>query len=177
MTDVALPAEWNLYYEEWIIGDGEPHRRVGDIFEWFTVEFYSEEGLVNTTEKSKSAVARPDFGYQVCAEVIFLSDETCVLDFGIWAGGYRTNLPSGCKVGDFISGKIGLGLPSIGFAPDEFLKAYQWRVNRIFADLTPHSPETCMLDHSRAQYQEVDSTESVATHGYVLHCSRINSVD
>jgi len=27
--------EWNLSYEDWIIGDGEPHRAVGEVFKWF----------------------------------------------------------------------------------------------------------------------------------------------
>ncbi|HKD81291.1 MAG TPA: hypothetical protein VKH81_16470 [Candidatus Angelobacter sp.] len=171
MNDV--PTEWNLRYEAWIIGDGEPHRSVGDIFDWFTVEFWSHEGLVNTAEKSKSAIALPEFEYRVCAEVIYLSEEDCVLDFGIWAGGYRSNLPVSCQQGNYVSGKIGLGLPAIALAPDEFLKGYQWRVNRIFADLTPDSAETSMPDGSRARYRNVDSTKSVGAQSYILHCSEI----
>jgi hypothetical protein len=171
MNDV--PTEWNLYYAAWIIGDGEPHRNVGDVFDWFTVEFWSAEGLVDTTEKSKSAVALPDFGYQVCAEVIYLSEEGCVLDFGIRAGGQPTNLSANCKQGGYVSGKIGLGLPAIASGPDEFLKSYQWRVDRIFADLTPYLPETGMLDLSRVHHQEVESTQSLGAHGYILHCCEI----
>ncbi len=175
MTGVILPAEWNLYYEAWIIGDGEPHRSVGDIFDLFTVEFSSADGLVTTTEKSKSTVVLPDFGYQLCAEVIYLSEQGCVLDFGIRAGGHPTNLSANCKQGDFVTGKIGLGLPAIASGPDEFLKRYQWRVKRVFADLTPYSPQTCMPDRSRAQYREVTSTESVRADGYILQCSEITS--
>jgi hypothetical protein len=169
------PTEWNLRYDAWIIGDGEPHRTVGDAFEWFTLEFWSEEGLLSTTEKSKSAMALANFDYRVCAELINVSDEDCVLDFGIWAGGYRTNLPANCKKGDYVGGTIGLGLPAIALAPDEFLKAYLWRVKKIFADLTPYPPGGGMLDHSQIKFQEVDSTMSVSTHSYILQCSEITS--
>lgn len=182
-----LPSDWSLCYEAWIIGDGEPHRSVGDVFEWFTVEFWSES-FTTTTEKSKSAIALPDFEYQVSAELIFLCEETCLLDFGIMAGGYhklfgnrsdgrQTILPPGCKVGDYLTGKIAVGLPAIAHGPDEFLKAYRWRVNRISADLTPYFADTGMTDFSRARYQEVNSTESVATHSYILHCSQVNFTD
>jgi len=186
MNDLALPAEWNLYYEGWIISDGEPHRSVGDVFDWFTLEFGSD-GLAKTEEKSKSAIALADFGYQICAELIFLCEETCLLDFGLRVGGYhkifgaaagdrQTILFAGCKVGDYVTGTVSLGLPAIAHGPDELLKAYRWKVNRISADLTPYFADTGMLDPSRARYQEVESTKSVAAHGYFLHCSQVNSV-
>jgi len=184
VNDVT-PTEWNLRYEAWIIGDGEPHRSVGDVFEWFTVEFWTES-FTKTAEKSKSVIALPNFEYQVCGELIFVDEETCLLDFGIRAGGYHKNfasgaddpatiLPAGCKEGDYVTGKVGLGLPAIAHGPDELLRAYRWRVSRISADLTPYSPETCMFDYSRARYQEVDSTESVAAQCYVLHCTQVTA--
>lgn len=38
---MTLPAnaDWNLHYSRWVIDDGEPERHVGEIFEWFAVEF------------------------------------------------------------------------------------------------------------------------------------------
>jgi hypothetical protein len=168
-----LPAEWNLHYEAWIIGDGEPNRSVGEVFEWFTLEFWSKAGLANSTERFKSATPLPDFEYRVCAEVLYIDEEYCAVDFGLVAGGYRTNLPSACKSGDFVSGTIGIGLPAIALCPDEFLKNYHWRVKKIFAELTPYS-EGGMLDRSQPKYQQTDSTMSLITHTYyVLHCSEV----
>ena len=40
-----VPPEWNLHYESWIIADGEPHRRVSESFDWFAIEFWTEERL------------------------------------------------------------------------------------------------------------------------------------
>lgn len=169
-----MPTEWNLRYDEWVIGDGEPDRSVGDVFDWFAVEFWSTEGLARTNEKSKSALALPDFDYRVFAEVVYLSEKSCIIDFGLRAIGYRDALPRGCKEGDYVSGRIGIGIPgSTEVVPDRFLKGYRWRIDRISADLTPYLPDTGMLDLSRTQYQQVTSTESVKTHSYVLHCSEV----
>src|SRR6185437_5475805 len=115
MTDVVLPAEWNLHYEAWVISDGEPDRSVGEVFDWFAVEFWSDEGLAIVSEQSKSVIVLPNFEYRVCAEVIYLSEAACVIDFGLPA--------------------------STELLPEHFFNLYRWRVNRISADLTPYLPD------------------------------------
>lgn len=171
-----MPNEWNLRYDAWIIADGEPNRNVGEVFDWYAVEFFSTEGLAAAQEKSKSVVPVADYEYQVAAELIYLSEQTCIIDFGIRAIAHIRNLHSGCKQGDYVAGNIAIGLPVvIENAPEDFLKTLErrWRVNRISADLTPYSRETCMRDGSRVQYQEVNSTDSINAISYVLHCSEI----
>jgi hypothetical protein len=59
-----MTPEWNLSYEAWIIGDGEPHRTVGEVFEWFAVAFWTWEPLEKSDKQSRSAVVIPDFKYQ-----------------------------------------------------------------------------------------------------------------
>lgn len=169
-----MPNEWNLRYDAWIIGDGEPNRSVADIFDWFAVEFWSREGLARLNGDAKSAIAVPDFEYGVSAEVVYLSEKACIIDFGVRAIGLRGTLPAGCQVGDYVGGKIGIGIPlSTETVPTSFLKGYRWRVNRISADLTSPLPVTGMRGHSQAQYQLVTSTESIKTHSYILHCSEV----
>jgi hypothetical protein len=169
-----MPNEWNLRYDAWIIGDGEPNCSVGDVFDWFAVEFWSEEGLGKLNEDAKAAMAVTDFEYRLSAEVVYLSDSACIIDFGIRAIGRRGTLPARCQVGDHVGGKIGIGIPlSTEVVPTSFLKGYRWRVNRISADLPPSLPGTGMRDHSRAQYQLVTSTESIRSDSYILHCSEV----
>jgi hypothetical protein len=169
-----MPNEWSLRYDEWIIGDGEPDRSVGDIFDWFAVEFWSQEGLAKVNEDARSAIAVPNFEYKVSAEVIHLSEKACIIDFGLRAIGLRATLPAGCQEGDQVEGEIGIGIPlCTEVVPIGFLKGYRWRVNRISADLTPLLPGTGMRDYSRAEYQLVSSTESVKAHSYILHCSEV----
>jgi hypothetical protein len=169
-----MPTDWNLRYAEWVIGDGEPDRSVGEVFDWFAVEFWSPEGLAKSNQYAKSAIAIPNFEYRVSAEVVCLSEKACVIDFGVWAIGSRKTLPLGCQEGDYVEGRIGIGIPLCTDAvPAQFVKGYQWRVNRISADLTPLLTGTGMRDYSQAKYQLVSSTESVKTHSYILHCSEV----
>jgi hypothetical protein len=75
--------EWNLSCEDWIIGDGQPHRDVGEVFKWGAVGFWTWEPLEKSGEKSRSVVVIPDSKYRVVAEVTFLSEKACIIDFGL----------------------------------------------------------------------------------------------
>jgi len=171
--------EWNLSYEEWVIGDGEPDRAVGDVFRWFAVSFCPWGPLTVDKRRTRSAVSIPDFKYHVVAEVTFLSEKACVIDFGLQATAPSDLLPFDCKVGDYVSGDVELSLPlCTDIVPDEIFKglAHTWKINRISADLTPYvaqpdSPRFFTRDGSRIQYQDVPSTDSVRASNYILHCT------
>jgi len=66
-----MTPDWNLSYEDWIIGDGQPHREVGEVFKWFAVAFWTWEPLEKSDDSSRSAVVIPDFKYRVAAEADF----------------------------------------------------------------------------------------------------------
>lgn len=171
--------EWNLSYEEWMIGDGSPHRDTGEIFDWFAVAFWTWEQLAKSEERSQSAVAIQDFKYRVVAEVTFLSEKVCILDFGLQAIGAL--ISPLCKEGDYVSGEIRLNLPlCTEIGPDEVFKTlkHRWRVNSISADLTPYvaqpeNPSFFTRDDSRVHYQDVSSTRSVMARDYILHCTEV----
>jgi hypothetical protein len=58
---LPMQSEWNLYYPSWMIADGEPDRKVGEIFEWFAVEFWTVKGSSERTdERRKSAIPVAD---------------------------------------------------------------------------------------------------------------------
>ena len=80
-----MPIDWNLQYPSWMIADGEPDRETGESFEWCAVEFWTEGVLESTDERSKSAVPVADYNYRVVAEVVYLSEKACVIDFGLRA--------------------------------------------------------------------------------------------
>ena len=44
-----MPQGWNLHYDDWIIGDGEPDRHVDEVFDWFAVACWTKE----SSQKSK----------------------------------------------------------------------------------------------------------------------------
>ena len=171
--------EWDLSYEDWIIGDGEPHRAVGEVFKWFAVSFWTWNPLSRCDDKTRSAVCIPGFKYRVVAEVAFLSEKACVIDFGLRATATPDLLPAACKAGDYVSGESKLNLPlCTDIVPDEVFKtlAHTWKINRISADLTPYithpeNPRFFTRDDSRIHYQEVQSTQSVRASDYILHCT------
>lgn len=176
-----MQREWNLHYAGWLIQDGAPERAVGDSFDWFALQFWNNEGLGPTDEQVKSAVPIPDFKYSVVAEVVYISQESSVIDLGLKAIATRELLPPGSKQGDFVTGEIFINIPlSTEVAAEEILQtlAYKWKVNRISADVTPYiahptEPRAFIRDESRIRYEEVPTTQTVRTHSYVLHCSEI----
>ena len=90
-------AEWNLHYEDWIIGDGEPDRYVDDVFDWFALGFWSGEKLDKVKAGERSAVPVSDFRYRVVAEVVYVSENACIIDFGLKTTTTNDLLPSDCQ--------------------------------------------------------------------------------
>jgi hypothetical protein len=182
MICASMLPEWNIHYDDWIIGDGEPDRDVGDIFEWFALAFWPDGDLKRVeAEGTKSAIPMDNYKYRVVAEVVFLSQRACIIDFGLRAAALAGSVPAGCKVGDYVTGNISLRLPlCTEFGPEEVAEtpAYTWEVNRISADLTPYvahsdNPRFFVRDDSRIRYEEVVATYSVKACTYILHCSQI----
>ena len=174
--------EWNLHYARWVIEDGEPERNVGEVFDWFAITFWTERQLSAASDRTTSVVPVSDYQYRVVAEVTYLTDRACIIDFGLGATASSDLLPQGCKEGDYVTGEIYLNLPlCTEVGPDDVFKALArtWRVNRISADMTPYVPHPeysggLIRDASHIRYQDVRSTDSVRTHTYVLHCSEVH---
>jgi hypothetical protein len=180
---MALPAkaEWNLHYSRWVIDDGEPERHVGETFEWFAVDFWPDAPLIRSVETTKSANPIADNSYRVNAEVIYISDDTklasCILDFGLRAICDGDVLPRGCQKGDYVTGELSLGLPLCASVYSDEL-TYQWKVNKVSADLTPYvldpAKRVRTRDVSAIKYEAVSGTEAVKAERYVLHCSQLS---
>jgi hypothetical protein len=140
-----MQPEWNLHYFRWVIGDGEPERHIGEIFDWFSLSFWSQGSLVKSEQRAKIATPISDNAYRVVAEVLYISQnpsqEASIIDFGLRAISDSDVLPAGCQPGDYVTGEIALELPlCTKLAPHQL--AHKWRVNRISADLTPYVPHS-----------------------------------
>jgi hypothetical protein len=181
MTSTTMQREWALHYASWMIADGCPERKVGEIFDWFAIKFWNENGLVMAAKQSRSVNLVADFKYQVVAEVTYLSEKASVIDFGLNAIATLDLLPDGCMLGDYIAGEISIGFPlCTEVSPDDVLESlkHKWQVKRIQADLTPyieHLGETRYFcrDGSQIRYEEVRATDEVRASDYVLLCSEI----
>jgi hypothetical protein len=176
-----MSREWNLHYAEWIIADGQPDLRAGESFEWFAIEFWTPKGLSQTKDQKKSAVSVADYNYRVVAELIYLSEKACIIDFDLRAISTSDLIPQVCKHGDYVTGDIGIGLPlCTEIVPEDLSKTlrHKWEVNGILADMTPYiscpdNPKFYFRDESQIRYTEVSSTSSVRAHDYVLRCSQL----
>jgi hypothetical protein len=157
-----MNCEWHLHYEGWVIEDGQPDREVGETFDWFALSFWSEEPLNINGQRVKSATAVSDFKYKVAAEMIYLANGCCVIDFGLRVAGSADDLPAGCATRDYVEGTISIDLPlSIALVPEETLAAlrHAWTVRKICADLTPDNGPA--RDKSKIPFEEVLGTKSV----------------
>jgi hypothetical protein len=108
-----MQRKWSLHYPRWMIGDCEPDRAVGEVFDWFALEFWAERQLERTTQRIASATAGSDYEYRVVAEVTHLSEKTCVIDFGLRATGRRDYLPPECVLGITYQGKLSWNCPYV----------------------------------------------------------------
>jgi hypothetical protein len=178
MAATTMALGWNIWYPEWMIGDGLPNRSVGEEFSW-EVEFYSNEQLTKAGERRKTAVPIPDHRYRVIAELVCLPERACVIDFGLGVVGEADSIASECRPGDYVTGEVVLSLTHGRVLPVEKTLEFvsrRWRVTAIHADVTPYislpdNPQFFFRDESRIRYQSVWSTGDVRTHAYVLHCS------
>jgi hypothetical protein len=173
-----MQEQWNLHYEGWMIADSVPDRYVGEVFEWFALAFSSESRLSTSQGRLKSAIPVGDYADRIVAEVTYLSDKACIIDFGLRAASSSDEIPSGCQPGDYVTGEIYLDLP-LCIDVEESL-SHTWRVNGISADLTacvPHPEYTggFIRDASNVRYQEITDTDSVRAHNYILHCSEVKA--
>ena len=179
---LVLPCSPNgiLRYARWVIADGEPDRDVGEVFDWFALTFWTEAALASSKERSRSAVPVDDYKYRVVAEVTYLSERACIIDFGLKATASSDRLSAGCKKGDYVTGEICLNLPlGTEVGPEEVFKklAHRRQVKRISADMTPYVPHPdysggSIRDASQVRYQDVPDTSSVRADSYV-HCSEV----
>ena len=176
-----MPSEWDLHYARWIIEDGQPNRRIGETFVWFIVEAYADQPLALSRESTASAVPINDYRYRVVAQVKFVGERNCIVDFGLRAALSRDRLPEICQIGDFVVGDVGLDLPlCIDLLPEEEFSSlrYTWRVSRITADVTPYvshadNPRYFFRDTSRISFTEVANTDQIKAQEYILHCREV----
>jgi len=167
------PRSWNI--------------QIGQIIETSHLEFHPSELQLNLA-KQKSAVSagQNDF-YEVNAEIVFLSTEVCVVDFGLQAVCKAdSELPVDARVGDYIAGEIYLSMAPSIVAPAELKDSLRnrWKVNRIRADHTPPSEAVAesgpysWYDHTNPKYWEVTQVVpaiGAGVIGYLLDCTLIES--
>ena len=121
-------------------------KKEGDVCEIreFALEFYAPDRLVTVASVDKQLEAGSGYTYDVAAEIVFVSEDICVLDFGLAAYSERSSaLEAGYRLGDFVKGKISFGVDSFSYferlskirGVPPFI--YEWCINSVEQDTSP----------------------------------------
>ncbi|MCI0744715.1 MAG: hypothetical protein L0Y58_04840 [Verrucomicrobia subdivision 3 bacterium] len=163
--------EWEIGLSSWIIQDGN----YGD-FETgqnaeFALEFYSQN-FRKTHLRSKSCKKLGAAKYAIVGEIIYLTDEVWVLDFGICAF-QESKPPEGIRVGDFIAAEIYLGIDPFFYferlytLPKIPALIYSWKINSIGQQTAPFietrepsGQKVLIRDENKLGYKIIGKTDA-----------------
>jgi hypothetical protein len=181
--------KWEIGLSSWIIQDGNyPDFTTGQHAE-FALEFYSQT-YQKSDVRSKSSKSLGAAKYEIIGEVIYLTPEVWVLDFGICA--FREfKPPEGISVGNFVAAEIYVGIDPFFYferlykLPKIPALIYSWRINSIGQQTAPFietralSGQTILVrDEKKLGYRDIGKTDAWKDDDghaeYVLTCTRLD---
>ncbi len=133
--------KWEIGLSAWIIQDGNyPDFEAGQVAE-FALEFYPEN-IRGGRADSKTAKALGEAKYEINSQIVFLTSNVWVLDFGLRAF-QESAPPKNLRVGDFIAAEIYLGIDPFFYferlnrVPGIPPLVYSWKVESINQQTAP----------------------------------------
>jgi hypothetical protein len=181
--------EWEVGLSSWIILDGNyDNFATGQVAE-FALEFYSQT-YRQSDVRAKSVKSLGAAKYEIIGEVIYLTEEVWVLDFGICAF-QESKPPEGIGVGSFIAAEIYLGIDPFFYferlysLPNMPALIYSWKIDSIGQQTAPFietrepsGQKVLIRDEKKLGYKGVAKTDAWKDDGgsaeYVLTCTRLD---
>jgi hypothetical protein len=182
----------DIYIENWIISDGNYRHFCEGETRDFALEFYAPKDLTKVALSSKHFRASSGYTYDVSAEIVFISEAICVLDFGLAAYSESSStLKAGYQLGDFVQGRISLGIDPF-FYFEQLSKIsgvppliYEWRINSVEQDTSPLVPTeiggrqgyrklTGRSFHAVRATSENVTVPNEISPLHVLHCTKLD---
>ena len=173
--------KWNLGFPANLVADGEyPVLSRGQEIDSFALEFHPRT-LRSVQAAAKQATLSVGCDYRIVAQVLYISDEACLLDFGLLAvcSLPGRDVPRDVRAGSYVAGVIYVGIPlCIPTIPEQFMGSlkHRWRIESISANITPlvetinsSGQKFRRYDESKIAYEGAESTNTGAM-DYVLHC-------
>ncbi|MDB6018003.1 MAG: hypothetical protein JWR19_2492 [Pedosphaera sp.] len=156
----------------------------------FALEFYSTS-YRKSESQGKSVKSLGAAKYEIIGEVIYLTSEVWVLDFGICAF-QESKPPAGFGVGSIVAAEINLGIdPFFYFEGLHALPGmppliYSWVINSIGQQTAPfietHEPvehKVMIRDENKLGYKGISKTDAWKDDNengaYVLNCTRLDA--
>lgn len=127
--------QWCVGVSGWIIQDGSYEDFKKNQYTEFALEFYSKN-LQPTNIQKKIAEPSDPSKFYITGEVVYLSSDHWVLDFGIYA--YSEDPPpEWASLHSFVTGEISLGIDVCGCSgihelPQAPALIYSWNIDRIY---------------------------------------------
>ncbi len=182
--------EWKIVLSSWIMQDGNYDNFEAGQHAEFALEFYSE-AFRKSEVRAKSAKSLGAAKYQIIGEVIYLTPEVWVLDFGICAF-QESKPPEGINVGSFIAAEISLGIDPFFYFEGLYKLSgmppliYSWKINSIARQTAPfvesHEPsgqKVMIRDEKKLGYKVVSKTDAWKDDNgnaeYILSCIRLDT--
>ena len=180
--------DWEVGLSSWIILDGNyDDFETGQCAE-FALEFYSQ-AFRKIDVKVKSSKRLGAAEYEIIGEVIYLTPEVWVLDFGICAF-QESKPPAGTQVGSFVTAKIHLGIDPFFYfeylhsLPNMPSLMYSWNINSISQQTAPFvetrepsGRKVLIRDAMKLGYKLISKTDAWKDDNgnaeYVLRCTRL----
>jgi hypothetical protein len=176
---------WEIGLSSWIIQDGNyGNFETGQMAE-FALEFYSpnyQKSALHTKSCKHLGAAK----YSIIGEVIYLTDEVWVLDFGVCAF-QESKPPEGISVGNFVSAEIYLGIDPFFYferlytLPKIPALIFSWNIISIGQQTAPFietrepsGQKVLIRDEKKLGYRLITETDAWKDDGgnaeYVLTC-------
>ncbi len=190
MSDTKLTQhEWEVGLSSWIIQDGNyDNFKVGQRAE-FALEFFSQTYRKSQVQ-AKSAKMLGAAHYEIVGEVVYLTSEVWVLDFGICAF-QESKPPEGISAGDYVAAEIYLGIDPFFYfeglytLPGMPPLIYSWEISSIAHQTAPFietrdlSGQKMMVrDEKKLGYKTVSNTDAWKDDGgnaeYILKSTRLD---
>lgn len=182
-------SDWCIGLSSWIIQDGNyddfhRHQECRFAVEFFPMSFTPSQSLEKTSRHLRSSE------YEVCAEVVLITNTVWIIDFGILA--YQESPPpKGLSKGDWINATVDLGvdpffyferLSQEGKMPPLI---YTWHIQKIQIETaqfieTKDAIGTRYLarDESKSAYRLIERTDAWSDDDgnaeYVLNCTLLS---
>jgi len=177
--------EWEIGLDSWIIQDGNyPDFKAGQHAQ-FALEFDLDDPVRFDESKVRSAKPLGGAKYEISGEIVFLTAEVCVVDFGLCA--YQEHaFPKGMNIGTFVTAKMNLGVDpyfyfeSLYSLPGMPPLVYSWRINSIGIQTAPFIKKgnAQYRDENKLDYRTIGKTHAWDDDGgnaeYVLTCTRLD---
>ena len=188
-TNTTTQREWEIGLSSWIIQDGNYSDFIVGQHAEFALEFYSQTYRKSDLQ-ARSAKGLGAAKYDIIGEVIYLTSEVWVLDFGICAF-QESKPPNGLSVGKFVTTEIYLGIDHFFYferlytLPRIPALVYSWKIDSIHQQTAPFletrepsGQKVLVRDEKKLGYKMIEKTDAWKDDDghaeYVLSCTRLD---